>query len=177
MSEYTLSVIDYIVFVLVLVLSSLIGIYFARRKTGTKTGIINNSDENITTTTNKLPPEEGGTQGRGDNKETDEYLVGGRNIHWFPLSISFMATYISASTLLGIPAEIYTFGFQYVVSCGALFVSTFFTWYIFIPIFYRLKIVCANEVRCIFFIFFRMQNGLSKAQLIKNYYSQIHIRY
>ena len=153
MSEYTLSVIDYIVFALVLVLSSLIGIYFARRKTSIKTNIISNSnDENNITSTEKIRPEEGVVKGCGDNKETDEYLIGGRNIHWFPLSISFMATYISASTLLGIPAEIYTYGFQYIVSCGALFVSTFFTWYIFIPIFYRLKIVCANEVK--FFVYF-----------------------
>ena len=152
MSEYTLSVIDYIVFALVLILSSLIGIYFARRKTSTKTVIINNSGENNISSTEKFRPEEGVAVGRGDSKETDEYLVGGRNIHWFPLSISFMATYISASTLLGIPAEIYTYGFQYIVSCGALFVSTFFTWYIFIPIFYRLKIVCANEVN--FFVYF-----------------------
>lgn len=150
MSEYTLSVIDYIVFALVLIFSSLIGIYFARRKTTAKTGKVNKSNENNTTSTEKITLDEGGIQERGDTKETDEYLVGGRNIHWFPLSISFMATYISASTLLGIPAEIYTFGFQYVVSCGALFVSTFFTWYIFIPIFYRLKIVCANEVRFIY---------------------------
>ena len=140
MSQYTLSIADYIVFALVLILSSAIGIYFARRKTTTTKS--KNKDDDA----KKVIKHEG--VGGRENQETDEYLVGGRNIHWFPLSISFMATYISASTLLGIPAEIYTFGFQYVVSCGALFVSTFFTWYIFIPIFYRLKIVCANEVKC-----------------------------
>ena len=151
MSEYTLSVADYVVFVLVLALSSLIGIYFARRDTtrNDKNNEESNGDEKEKIISSA------GSNGReqSKNKETDEYLVGGRNMHWFPLSISFMATYISASALLGIPAEVYTFGFQYIISCCALLVSTFFTWTIFIPIFYRLKIVCANEVRADFFRF------------------------
>ncbi|XP_066925084.1 sodium-coupled monocarboxylate transporter 1-like isoform X1 [Clytia hemisphaerica] len=142
-SQFTLSIVDYLVFAIVLVASSVIGIYFARKGKPASSPSSKEKNERLNILSKQGTKD---TNENGDNqKETDEYLVGGRNMHWFPLSISFMATYISASSLLGIPAEIYTYGFQYIVSCGALFVSTFFTWYIFIPIFYRLKIVCANE--------------------------------
>jgi len=139
MEAFTLSAADYVVFSLVLVVSSAIGIYFSRKKTGGRQNAGEKSLYDVS-----------GQEGATTNNETDDYLVGGRNMHWFPLSISFMATYISGTVLLGVPAEIYTYGFQYVISCGGLVISTFFTWYIFIPIFYRLKIVCANEVGVIY---------------------------
>ena len=121
-----------------------LGIYFARRR--------GNSRENNEQNQNETKGEEG--------KTTDEYLVAGRSMHWLPLSISFMATYISGTSLLGIPAEIYTFGFTYILACLSLLVATGITWSIFIPIFYRLKIVCSNEVSLITYIFFLYKQAI-----------------
>lgn len=64
----TFSWLDYLVFCLVLLLSLLIGVYFALRA-------------------------------RNDAKE--EYLLGDRNLHAVPVSMSLVVTYISAIAVQG----------------------------------------------------------------------------
>src|SRR5277367_6608090 len=40
-------------------------------------------------------------------KTTRDYLHGGKNIGWFPVALSVLATTISANTMLGTPADVY----------------------------------------------------------------------
>ncbi|KAF9417612.1 hypothetical protein HW555_005319, partial [Spodoptera exigua] len=41
---------------------------------------------------------------------TSEYLMGGKTMGMFPISMSLIASYISGISLLGLPAEMYTYG-------------------------------------------------------------------
>ena len=109
----TFSVWDYLVFACMLLISSIIGIYFAC----------------------------GGKQ-----SSTKEYLMAGRNMPWFPIFVSLLASYLSAITLLGVPSEIYTYGLQYIVLCFSYFILIGVSVVIFLPIFYQIHCVSANEV-------------------------------
>ena len=87
----------------------------------------------------------------GKQSSTTEYLMAGRNMHWFPVFVSLLVSYLSAITLLGVPSEIYTYGVQYVVLCFSYFLLIGAGAIIFLPIFYRLQVVSSNEV-CIVYI-------------------------
>ena len=110
------SVVDYVVFSIVLLISALIGIWY-------------------------------GCGPGGKQKTTAEYLLANRKMRHFPVAISLLVSYLSAITLLGVPSEIYTYGAQYYVLvlsaystvCGTVAV-------VFVPMFRRINITCANEV-------------------------------
>ena len=80
--------IDYGVFVVMLLLSALIGVYF---------GFISKKKQN----------------------NTSEYLLGSKKMGFFPVAASLIASHISASTLLALPAEIYHFGSEYIWSIAS----------------------------------------------------------
>lgn len=111
-NENTFSVYDYLVFAAMLLVSSIIGIYFAC----------------------------GGKQ-----KSTKEYLMAGRDMSWFPIFVSLLASYLSAITLLGVPSEVYTYGIQYIVLILSYFILVGVGAYIFLPMFYHLQVVSSNE--------------------------------
>ena len=107
------SIADYCVFGATMLVSSIIGIYFAY----------------------------GGKQ-----SSTKEYLMAGRDMHWFPVFVSLLVSYLSAVTLLGVPSEVYTYGLQYIVLCLSYFILIGVAVIIFLPLFYRLQVVSSNEV-------------------------------
>ncbi|XP_073954170.1 sodium-coupled monocarboxylate transporter 1-like [Choristoneura fumiferana] len=105
---------DYLVFGAMLLLSALIGIYFA---------FFASKKQNT----------------------TSEYLMGGKTMGMFPISMSLIASYVSGISLLGLPAEMYTYGTQ-------LWTITFSEWavsltiaIIYLPVFYNLQITSAYE--------------------------------
>jgi Na+/proline symporter len=49
----------------------------------------------------------------GRQKNTQDYLMGGRNMSMLPVALSLVASFISGITVQGEPAEIYTHGTQY----------------------------------------------------------------
>jgi Na+/proline symporter len=49
----------------------------------------------------------------GRQKNAQDYLMGGRNMNMLPVALSLVASFISAITVQGEPAEIYTHGTQY----------------------------------------------------------------
>ncbi|XP_069124075.1 sodium-coupled monocarboxylate transporter 1-like isoform X1 [Argopecten irradians] len=74
------------------------------------------------------------------NTDADEFLLGGRNIHYLPVSLSLLSSFISAITLLGTPAEVYLYNTMYWwISIGFL-ITGMGAAHIFIPIFYNLKV-------------------------------------
>jgi len=87
--ENKFSVADYCVFGATLLVSTLIGVYFAY----------------------------GGKQ-----SNTKTYLMAGRDMHWFPVFVSLLVSFLSAITLLGVPSEIYTYGVQFIVLCFSYFI-------------------------------------------------------
>lgn len=106
--------VDYVVFAIMLALSTFIGIYHAFA---------------------------GGRQ-----KTTQEFLLANRSMMSLPVAVSLLASFMSAITILGVPAEIYTFGTEYwfiVVSYVPLFPITAL---VFVPVFHGLDITSSYEV-------------------------------
>ena len=101
-----------------------------------------------------------------NKKNVDEFQLGGRKMHPIPVSLSLSATFLSALTILGTPAEIYTNNTMYLWILLAMFLATGGAAHIFIPIFYNLNITSCFQylemrfgklVRTIMSIFFMLQ--------------------
>lgn len=75
-----------------------------------------------------------------NKKNTEEFHLGGRKMHPVPVALSLSATFLSALTLLGTPAEIYTNGTMYYWIILAMLISTAGAAHIFVPIFYELNL-------------------------------------
>lgn len=86
--ENLFSIFDYGVFISMLLLSALIGVYF---------GFISKKKQN----------------------NTAEYLLGSKQMGFLPIAASLIASHISATTLLALPAEIYGNGSEYIWSIGS----------------------------------------------------------
>nr|CAH0110367.1 unnamed protein product [Daphnia galeata] len=134
---------DYLVFVAMLVISAIIGIYYAC--CGAK------------------------------QNTTSEFLMAGRNMGTFPVAMSLIASFMSAITLLGTPAEIYQFGTMYWLIVVAFFLVVPATNYLYMPIFYQLQVTSAYEylevrfnklVRCLGSATFTVQMSLYMAVVV-----------
>ncbi|GFT24656.1 sodium-coupled monocarboxylate transporter 1 [Nephila pilipes] len=82
-----------------------------------------------------------------DRKKTDtqEFLMGGRSLSVFPVAMSVLASFMSAITLLGTPAEVYRFGTQYIIINFAFCLVVPATAYLYLPVFYNLGVTSAYE--------------------------------
>ncbi|CAL1274534.1 unnamed protein product [Larinioides sclopetarius] len=76
---------------------------------------------------------------------TKEFLFGGKNMKIIPVAMSVLATFISAITLLGVPAESYQYGIQYwlinISYCFMIPVAA----HIYTPLFFNLQVSSVNE--------------------------------
>ena len=131
--QNSFSILDYVLFGLMLAVSSVIGIYFAC----------------------------GGKQ-----SSTKEYLMAGKDMTWFPLFVSLMASYLSAITLLGVPSEIYTYGIQYLCLILSYPILVCCAAFIYCPIFYRLNVTSSNEVCFLDFNLLRYSGRHSEKDLV-----------
>ncbi|XP_039303168.1 sodium-coupled monocarboxylate transporter 1 isoform X2 [Solenopsis invicta] len=75
----------------------------------------------------------------------DEYLVGGRNMKTFPVSLSLLASFISGISLLGTPTEIYVHGISYLYICCAIIFVSLVTYIVYLPVFHELKLTSTYE--------------------------------
>ncbi|XP_066591503.1 sodium-coupled monocarboxylate transporter 1-like isoform X2 [Prorops nasuta] len=75
----------------------------------------------------------------------DEYLVGGRNMKTFPVSMSLIASFISGISLLGTPTEIYVHGTSYLFIGFGTFIVGFVMSSIYLPVFHDLKLTSTYE--------------------------------
>ena len=105
---------DYVVFAVLLALSSVIGIYYGCKKKRRRT--------------------------------TKEYLIAGGDMHWFPISLSLMATFFSAVGMMGVPSEVYTYGFSFLFHLIGFLTMMVLAAKVYAPIFYATRITSANEV-------------------------------
>ncbi|XP_022673285.1 sodium-coupled monocarboxylate transporter 1-like isoform X1 [Varroa destructor] len=104
---------DYVVFVGALLVSALIGLYYACS---------------------------GGKQ-----RTTSEMLLGNRSLPVFPVSLSILASFLSAITILGTATEMYRFGTQYMLIILSYFIVIPSAAYLYMPVFYRLELTSAHE--------------------------------
>jgi SSS family solute:Na+ symporter len=69
----------------------------------------------------------------GRQKDTSEYFLGGRSMHWLLVGLSTMATLISTITYLTTPGELIANGFGFLWSMVSVYVAFFIIAYLFIP--------------------------------------------
>ncbi|XP_013789203.1 sodium-coupled monocarboxylate transporter 2-like isoform X2 [Limulus polyphemus] len=76
---------------------------------------------------------------------TKELLMGNRAMRTFPVAMSVLASFMSAITLLGTPAEMYLYGTQYWMICLSFILVIPAAAYLYMPIFYNLGLTSAYE--------------------------------
>ncbi|ESP04001.1 hypothetical protein LOTGIDRAFT_185388 [Lottia gigantea] len=74
-----------------------------------------------------------------------EFLLAGGKMPILPVALSLLATFMSAITLLGTPAEMYNYTTMYLWIGIGYVITMACTAHIFIPVFYRLKITSCYE--------------------------------
>ncbi|KAK3776314.1 hypothetical protein RRG08_039900 [Elysia crispata] len=79
------------------------------------------------------------------NNNTDEYLVGGRSMSFLPTAISLVASFESSIMMLGLPAEAYLFGLQYVWWIFGNICSQLLAINVVVPLLHPLKVTSAYE--------------------------------
>ncbi|XP_052069320.1 sodium-coupled monocarboxylate transporter 1-like [Mytilus californianus] len=107
------STLDYIIFVVTLVISLSIGIYNAFKSRY--------------------------------KQSTKEVLLAGGEMGVIPVAFSLFASFISSVSMIGIPAEAYIFDSMVMWGAVAAPISIYLSAYIYIPIFYNLKLTNAYE--------------------------------
>ena len=87
-----------------------------------------------------------GCTGKRQNT-TQEFLMADRQMPFIPVALSLLASFMSAITLLGTPAEMYTYGTEYwliwIGYCGTIAMAA----HIYHPVFFKLKLTSVFEVR------------------------------
>ncbi|KAH8310912.1 hypothetical protein KR044_003467 [Drosophila immigrans] len=131
-------IVDYFVFIAMLVVCAVIGFYFGfiEKKQKKKKG--------------QVPTDEKDAAGAAGNEERRgsealDYLVGGRKMKVFPVSLSLVASFVSGISLLGTSTEIYVYGTQYAFILITLAISGLISWYIFLPVFCNLQLTSSYE--------------------------------
>lgn len=83
----------------------------------------------------------------GRQRSTREFLMADNSMRYLPLSLSVLASFFSASTLLGTPAEIYQFGVMYWISVVGACMAPITGALLFGPMFFKIKVISVFEVR------------------------------
>ncbi|NWT02651.1 SC5A8 protein, partial [Mionectes macconnelli] len=104
---------DYVVFAAMLLISAVIGIYYAFVGGGQKT--------------------------------SKDFLTAGRSMSAVPVALSLTASFMSAVTVLGTPAEIYRYGAIFCIFAITYFLVVLCSAEIFLPVFYKLGITSTYE--------------------------------
>ncbi|NWW15558.1 SC5A8 protein, partial [Falcunculus frontatus] len=104
---------DYVVFAAMLVISAVIGIYYAFVGGGQKT--------------------------------SKDFLMAGRSMSALPVALSLTASFMSAVTVLGTPAEIYRYGAIFCIFAITYGLVVLCSAEIFLPVFYKLGITSTYE--------------------------------
>jgi sodium-coupled monocarboxylate transporter 8/12 len=82
----------------------------------------------------------------GRQRTTNEYLLADKQMSIFPVSFSLMASFMSAITLLGVTAENYMYGTQFVAINLSYVIGTPIAAFIFLPVLFQLKLTSVYEV-------------------------------
>ncbi|XP_050435700.1 sodium-coupled monocarboxylate transporter 1-like [Adelges cooleyi] len=75
----------------------------------------------------------------------DDYLLGGKHMSVFPITMSLIASHVSGVTLLGVPSEVYVYGAQYLIIGVINIFIIIIVIYIYLPVFYDLQLTSVYE--------------------------------
>ncbi|CAL1267179.1 unnamed protein product [Larinioides sclopetarius] len=81
----------------------------------------------------------------GRQSTTSEYFLAGRNASMFPVIMSISVSVLSAAAIIGLPAEIYRFGSQFILVSFANGVGMFLSSRIFLPVYFNLNVSSIYE--------------------------------
>ncbi|GFY45109.1 putative sodium-dependent multivitamin transporter [Trichonephila inaurata madagascariensis] len=81
----------------------------------------------------------------GKQKTKEEYLQAGRNMGILPVAFSLMATYMSATTLMGIPAEMYLHGTHMVFLNIGFILGMLTGAFVFLPVYFNAQVSTSYE--------------------------------
>ncbi|EEC07465.1 sodium/solute symporter, putative [Ixodes scapularis] len=73
------------------------------------------------------------------------FLLGNRQLGVFPVAMSLMASFQSATTVLGYPAEMYYKGTQFWMAIFGLALSNVIAAELFMPVLYNLQLTSVNS--------------------------------
>lgn len=82
---------------------------------------------------------------RSQMRTTEDYMLGGRQMSVFPMAMSLIASFMSAITLLGTPAEIYQYGIMYTWIVLSYFLVSAAASYLYMPVFFDLKVISVYQ--------------------------------
>lgn len=81
----------------------------------------------------------------GDQKTSEDFLLGGSSMGTFPMAMSLAASFITAIELLGNPAEMYSHGTQFWMTCCAFLVVIPVASWCYVPVFMTLRLTSSYE--------------------------------
>ncbi|GIX71120.1 putative sodium-dependent multivitamin transporter [Caerostris extrusa] len=81
----------------------------------------------------------------GKQQTTDEYLLAGRDMGVLPVAFSLMASFLSAITVIGVPAEMYRFGVHIAYMNIGYVIGMVVSAYVTLPVFFELNASTAYE--------------------------------
>ena len=112
----SLTSVDYLIFSLLFIISLLIGLHHAFNKYYKiifkwflKKCMKKNIDDE--------------SQEPKSGSQINDYLIANGSMTVFPIALSLLASFFSSTALLGNPAEIYTYGIQYIICIFGMMVS------------------------------------------------------
>ena len=82
----------------------------------------------------------------GKQRTTDEYFTADRHLSVVPAMLSIVVSYMSAIMIIGVPAEAYLYGGQYIWAVVGTSLATTLAALFVVPILYPLHLVSINGV-------------------------------
>ncbi|XP_060101237.1 sodium-coupled monocarboxylate transporter 1 [Heteronotia binoei] len=82
---------------------------------------------------------------KGVHKCHKDYMMAGRQLTCGPVALSLTASFMSAVTVLGTPAEVYRFGVMFGLFSISYILMVVISAEVFLPVYYRLQITSAYE--------------------------------
>lgn len=83
---------------------------------------------------------------RREQKDTDDYFLGGRKMPTWAVGVSIVATSMSAASFIGVPQDGYTGNLTYLSTNIGMVIAAFIVAFVFIPAFYRRRVRTIYEL-------------------------------
>ena len=87
-----------------------------------------------------------GLRAARNNRSFKDYMLGGGSMPWIPVGISLIATSVSATTLLGVPADVFDVDMTLIMTNVGSFLSILVVGWIFIPRIRKSGVQSAYEI-------------------------------
>jgi solute:Na+ symporter, SSS family len=104
--------------------------------------------------------------------DSDDFLAGKRDLPWWTIGLSIMATQASAITFLSTPGQAFSDGMQFVQFYLGMPIAMLFLAFFVLPIYYKLRVTTAYEfleqrfdlrIRSLTAVLFLIQRGMAAA--------------